>query len=186
MLAFSAKARVLRDCEETRDINGYMFNVFKIQVTGDLEIYALFDSRDNIKVGDCIQSKAVYLTNYDLGRNPKELALRFGRVEILEEEGFTLPECLEVIVNGKLVKSEKAEVKYVNVTRYPFIAVTLSIKNEVGKNFDVLLTAAHKKAEAIAKTDAASYISCKAKLLRRNDDDVFKLVLQSFEVVSPK
>lgn len=182
MLFFSAVVKVLDNCNEQRSINGYKFDVYRVQA-GLIEIYALFDVGFEAKKGDIVKSPQVYLTNYDRPHRPVELALRFVRATVLQDKSeYKDNEPLVVRANGLCKKPKKDVLNYVGVERRPFLASTLCIKNEEGQAFDVLLTAFDKRAESLLSLKQAEFIDCKAKLLRKDGKDVFKLVLVDYSV----
>lgn len=184
MLCFDATVKVLRNCNEQRSINDYKFDVYKVRA-GLVEMYAFFDVDLDLKPGDIVKSSQVYLTNYDKSPHPTELALRFGKIMTIDcsksgKASFNSKEPFVIKVNGLCKKPKKKTLGYVGVEKRPFIAVTLCVKNEEGEMFDVLLVALDKKAESLFSLKQAKFIDCKAKLLRKSPDDVFKLVLVEY------
>lgn len=186
MLCFDATVKVLRKCNEQRSINDYKFDVYKVRA-GLVDVYAFLDEGLDLRPGDIVRSSQVYLTNYDKSPHPTELALRFGKITTVDRSkdskaSFNSKEPFVIRVNGLCKKSKKKTLGYVGVEKRPFIAATLCVKNEEGEMFDVLLVALDKKAESLFSLKQAKFIDCKAKLLRKSPDDVFKLVLVEYSI----
>lgn len=179
MLAFTATVKVVAETSEERVINGYTYNVYSVQA-GHTVIYGLFDKRADVTVGSCITSDDVYLTNYDMGKSPVQLALRFGKFHEVEES--QVPDALEVKCNGRYYKPRKDEVRFAGVARRPFFPSTLSIKNEVGNNFNVLLVGIYRQAYALKELPDKCYINCTAKIYPRAYGPGYELNVRDFTV----
>ena len=182
MLAFSAQVKILEKYEDERlEIGKYVYDVYLVKA-GDLTIKALFESRYQLEVGDCVRSEQVYLTNYDRLKFTNELAIRFGKFEVFPSEEFVDTDRFEVKCNGKFIKSDKTKIKFVGATKKPFAACTISIKNEDGKQFNVLLVGLYRKADMLLDFDANTYINLTARLSRKIYEEGFELNAISAEI----
>lgn len=182
MLPFSANMRIKEDTREIKNINGYEYKVVMVSVA-KLEMFALFDNRSLIKEGDCIISDTVFLTNYDTERTPTELALLVVNFKVLPEESYTPMDYLDVNFNGRLIKSGRVKIKRVGVMRKPFLPCTVSIKNENGVFFNVLLIGFNKQAEKLNEIPTNTFINAKARLFRKMHQTGFELNLTAIDTV---
>ena len=134
MLAFKAAMIITEDMYEERVLNNYRFYVYKADVAG-IEMPIFVSIKNKVEVGDCIYAETVYLTNYKENiKTPKEFALRLGNFKIIDKDNFVPMSYLNVIVHGKLVKTEKAILKKVGAEGRLFLACTLCVKMEEKKN----------------------------------------------------
>lgn len=183
MISFNASMQIVENKEQTHDINGYIYDVYIVRVTEELEMLALFKQGSNIKVGDCVKASTVYLTNFDQERTPIELALRVSKFKLVEPNDFELPEYLEVKCNGQIIKSKKVGIRRVGVMRKPFLPCTFRIRNEKGLTFNVLLVSFYKLAKELDELNDGTYVNMKARLFHKTHEPGYELNLSSYELV---
>lgn len=182
MLSFPVTGEVSEICDcELRLINDYKLRVVKLKIGKSLSIYAYLDPKQEIKVGDIIQSDTAYLTNHDDSRTPKDLALRFGEFKVVSTDEFEPKDYIDVYCNGKFIKSKKAQVSLVGITKKPFIPCTLSIKNEIGSIFNVLLIGSYAHAERLDQICTNTYVNVRARLYNQINKTGFELNVQEIE-----
>lgn len=183
MLAFKAAMTITEDLHEERILNNYRFNVYKADVAG-MRLPVLVSMMSKVKVGDCICAKTVYLTNYEEGiRTPNEFALRLGEFEIVSKDSFIPMKYLDIIVHGKLVKTNKAVPKKVGAEGRLFLACTLCVKNEKKEEFNMLLVSFNEIAEEIDKLSHSTYIDIAGRLVPTKYTNGYEVRISKVAVV---
>ncbi|MCI9050672.1 MAG: hypothetical protein HFI05_01920 [Lachnospiraceae bacterium] len=183
MLAFKAAMIITEDMYEERVLNNYRFYVYKADVAG-IEMPIFVSIKNKVEVGDCIYAETVYLTNYKENiKTPKEFALRLGNFKIIDKDNFVPMSYLNVIVHGKLVKTEKAILKKVGAEGRLFLACTLCVKNERKKEFNMLIVSFNKIAKEINKLSHSTYLDIEGRLVPTKYTQGFEIRVSKVTVV---
>ena len=186
MLPFTGQLKVIQKCDEEQfKINKYVYDVYLVEA-GNLELKALFDIRYPVKEGDYIYSEDLYLTNFSKSRTADFLMVRVGWFDIIEECDYVKKDYFEIKCNGRIIKSSTSELRKIGARQKEFYACTISIKNEFGKPFNVLLVSFYRKAKSLYALENDSFANITAKLCLKRFSDGHELVLTGYDIVGVK
>lgn len=180
MLAFTGQLKIVGKCgEDGFKINKYVYDAYEVEAGKEI-VRAFIDTRFPVKIGDCIYSEDLYITNFDKARTAEYLDIRVGRFEIIPEEQYERKDHFIVKCNGRLIKPNNDEIKKIGVTKRPFYACTLSVKNEFGKPFNIMLIAYSKKAMDLKEVEGNTYLNVEAMLFHKRVAEGHELKLVDF------
>lgn len=186
MLTFKQVVRVLEVIPTYGRNDKYCLAVVK---AANLEIKAKIVTNKNVIIekGMCLSVKRAAVTRYD--KESREVALiLFDAIEITEDEYSRL--CvlaLEVICNGKLVKTDKAVIRQVMRCRKSVdcLPCTLSVKIEDGNMFNLFLVCYDSCAVLVNDIERGTFINVKATLCKNKKED-FELIAREVTLAQKK
>lgn len=177
------KARITETNLEVININGFIFNVHKMDV-GQLKGFkVLVPIFHDVSEGDCIMTDDWAITRLGDGSDPVDLCVRISKFELLPQEGFETSAYLNGRVVGMFHKSDKCYLRTIGVTKKPFFMATLKIKDAFGVSFPMLITSFGKQAKKMSTVKSASILDCIVTVKRKLREPGYELAVIEFDVV---
>ncbi len=176
------KAKIVEANLGVIDVNGFKFNLHKMNV-GRLEGFkVLIPIFDDISVGDCIKTHDWIISRIGKESNPVDLCVRVKNFELMPQEGFEVSEYLNGSIVGMFVKSEKCYLRTVGADRKPFYTGTLKIKDSYGSCYAMLICAFGKQAKKMSTIISSTIIDCVVTVKKRLNSPGYEFAVIDFKV----
>lgn len=148
--------------EEAISINDYQYLRVNVTIPGHVTmiVYVGVKHAKNIKVDSYYYCKRAYLTSsYEEKVMEGEFSFRVDSVVPSSKEDFTAQnERTVVTFNARVGKRPKNEIKLLGPMKIPTYSVRALIKNEIGKQFHILVVGYHAKARQLDGLAPVTYI----------------------------
>lgn len=177
------KARITEADLGTYDINGFKFNLHKMEVGSLKDFKVLLPIFNDVFEGDCFVTTNWALTRLPGSDDPYDLCVRVVDMESVSKEDFEPSSYLKVRVAGMYLNSDKCFLRTIGVTRKPFYMATLKIKDDTGSAFPIPLVGFRNQAKKLSTIKKQSIIEVEATVKARRDGKGFELALIHADVV---
>lgn len=176
------KARVVDAYLGVVDINGFKYNMARIQVSKLDDVPCLFPVYMDIYPGDCFVSDKWVLTCLHPKKKPMDIIIRVDEFEQCSEDGFEVSEYINSKVVGLFCISSKCVLKEVGVDRVPFFNATLKVKNAFKESFDMYILGFQKVAKQMSSITGGSVIECVVTAKRKLQGDGWEFPVSNITV----
>lgn len=182
MANLELKAKITAANLDVVDINGYKYNVHKMDLVQLKDFKVLLPIFDDISVGDCFVSTKWIITCLDPSVKPNELLVRVDECEIVPSEGFEMTEYLNTKVTGLFCSSDKCFLRTIGPDRKPFYNATLKVQNSFNQSFDVYIVAFGNQAKKLSTMKTKSVIECEVTVKRSKHYDNMEFAIRTVKL----
>ena len=152
----------LKVCEiglDVIDINGFKYNLIKVDTEVIKGFKVLIPIFDQVEIGDIIRTEKYQVTRIGENADPIDLVLRIDKFEVVGSGDGEISKFLNVSVKGILTGSEKCYLKTVGPNRKPFFMCTIKLLDEYQQTFGILLVAFNNSAKKLSTIPFASSVT---------------------------
>lgn len=178
------KARITEVNLGVIDINGFKFNLHKMEVENLKDFKVLLPIFNDVSIGDCFVTKNWALTRITTSDGVSDNCVRVSDFELVSSEGFEVSPYLNTKVVGMFINSDKCYLRTIGVEKRPFYMATLKIKDETEKLFELPLVAFGNQAKKLSAVKKHSIIECEVTVKRRRDLNGYELAVIKLNVKS--
>lgn len=190
-------AKVVETGIGTVNLNGFIFNVVKIEIANIKEFYAFIQVFTEVEVGTIFQSTSWAVTRYvpkedrpedtskdTEGKETEYLAIRVDDCQVVDK--YEPIPYFNAKVTGMVMNSDKCKLMYVGPTRRPFYRCTLKLRDEFSKNFSMLLCAFKDNALSLSTLSRLTLIQAEVCIRPKRFEDGYELCINNFNVMEEK
>lgn len=178
------KARITEANIDVVDINGFKFNLHKMEIETLKDFKILLPIFNDVSVGDCIVTKDWIITRLGTCDKPVDLCVRVRSFDLVPSEGFQPSQYLNGKIVGMFLNSEKCYLRTVGPDKKPFYMATIKIKDSFSNSYAMLLVAFGNQAKKLSTVKKQSVIECNVTVKRRRDADGYEFAVIDLEVIS--
>lgn len=182
MVNLELKLRITETNIDVIDINGFKYNLHKMEVGTLKDFKVLIPIFDEIQVGDCIVSENWVVTRLGTEVQPVDLCIRLDKYALVEEDGFEVSKYLNAKVTGMFFNSEKCYLRTVGPDRKPFYMATLKLKDSYDINYEMLIVAFGNQAKKMSTVKKLSILDCEVTIKRKKELDGYEFAVLDFDV----
>ena len=164
MTNLELKLRVSEIGIDIIDINGFKYNLIKVDTKVIEGFKVLIPIFDQVEVGDVIRTEKYVVTRLGENTDPIDLVLRIDKFEVIGSGDTEISEYLNVRVKGMLTGSEKCILKTVGPTKKPFFMCTIKLLDEYQNTFGILLVAFNNSAKKVSTIPFASTVKAEVSI----------------------
>ena len=157
----------LRVCEtglDVVDINGFKYNLIKVDTKVVKGFKVLIPIFDQVEVDDVIKTEKYQVTRLGENAEPIDLVIRIDKFEIIGTGDKDISEYLNVRVKGMITGSEKCYLKTVGPDRKAFYMCTIKLLDEYRETFGILLVAFNNSAKKLSTIPFASSVTAEVSI----------------------
>lgn len=178
------KARITEANLGIIDINGFKFNLHKMEVGTLKDFKILLPIFNDISVGDCIVTEDWVITRLGTSNKPVDLCVRVKSFKLVPSEGFELSKYLNGNIVGKFLNSDKCYLRTVGVDAKPFYMATLKLKDSFDAPYEMLIVAFGNQAKKLSTVKKRSIIKCEVTVKHRKNEEGYEFAVINLEVIS--
>lgn len=176
------RARIVEANLDTIDINGFKYNLHKMEVQKLKDVSVLMPVYEDISPGDCFVSDKWKITCLNPKAKPQEIVIRVDKLDRQNPDGFVMSEYLNGKVIGLFCTSDKCVLRSIGPDKRPFFVATLKVKNAFDESFDMFLLAFSSRAKKMSTIKRQSIIECTVTVKRRQSGDGWEFPVSDIEV----
>lgn len=178
------KARITETNLEVVDINGFKFNLHKMEVGTLKDFKILLPIFNDVSVGDCIVTSDWDISRLGTCNKPVDLCVRVKNFELVPSDGFVPSKYLNGKIVGMFLNSDKCYLRTVGPDQKPFYMATLKIKDSFKIPYEMLIVAFGNQAKKLSTVKKQSIIECEVTIKHRRGAEGYEFAVISLEVIS--
>lgn len=180
------KARITETNLDMVDMNGFKFNLHKMEVGKMKDFKVLLPVFSDVSVGDCFCSTDWIITRYCNSEDEKsvDLCARIMKFDLCPSEGFEVSKYLNANVVGMFLNSEKCYLRTVGPDAKPFYMATIKITDAYKVPFGVLIVGFGNQAKKLSTIKKCAVIQCTVTVKHKRDSKGYEFAVINVEVIS--
>ncbi len=178
------KARITEANIDVVDINGFKFNLHKMEIETLKDFKILLPIFSDVSVGDCIVTTDWIISRLGNGNKPVDLCVRVKNFELVPSEGFKPSQYLNGKVVGMFLNSEKCYLRTVGPDKKPFYMATIKIRDSFKQPYSMCLVGFGNQAKKMSTVKKQSVVECEVTVKPKRDADGYEFAVISLEVIS--
>ena len=168
---------------EIVDINGYKYNLHKMELGNLKDFKVLIPIFEDVQIGDCLSTTDWVITRLGCCNDPVDLCVRIDKLTRESAEGFQLSPYLNGKVVGMFLSSEKCYLRTVGPDMKPFYMATIKCKDSYKNSYAMLLVAFGNQAKKLSTVKKQSVIECEVTVKHRLNEEGYEFAVVSVEVI---
>jgi hypothetical protein len=177
------KVRITEANLDVVDINGFKFNLHKMEVGNLKDFKILLPIFNDVSVGDCIVTTDWIITRLGKNNKPVDLCIRAMKFELVPSQGFEVSKYLNGKIVGMFLNSDKCYLRTVGPDAKPFYMATLKIKDSFKIPYEMLIVGFGNQAKKLSTVKKQSIIECEVTVKNRRDAEGYEFAVISLEVL---
>jgi hypothetical protein len=179
------KARITEaNIGDVVDINGFKYNLHKMEVETLKGFKILLPIFNDISVGDCIVTSDWVITRLGTSDKPVDLCLCVKKFDFVPSEGFELSKYLNGKVVGMFLNSDKCYLRTVGPDAKPFYMATLKSKDMLKAPYAMPVVAFGNQAKKLSTVKKQSILECEVTVKERRYSEGYEFAIVNLEVIS--
>lgn len=165
------------------NINGFMFNLHKMEVNKQKDFKILMPIFKDIAVGDVFTTDSWCITRIGTNKNPVDVVIRANQFDVVLDKDAELSDYVNGTVIGIYLCSDKCYLRDVGPDKKPFFMATLKFKDSTGGQYELPIVGFGRQALKLSTIKNESLLKCTATLKQRKGAEGYELAVYSIEVI---
>lgn len=177
------KARITEANLGIVDINGFKFNLHKMEIESLKNFKVLLPIFNDVCVGDCFTTNDWIITRLGKDKDPVDLCIRVKTFELVSPEGFELSKYLNGKVVGMFLNSDKCYLRTIGPDLKPFYMATLKMKDSFNESYEMIVVAFGSQAKRLSTIKKQTILNCTVTVKRRRNAAGYEFAIVDLDVI---
>lgn len=165
------------------NINGFMFNLHKMEVQKQKDFKVLMPIFKDIAAGDVFITESWHISRIGESRDPVDVVIRVDQFDLVLDKETKLSQYVNGTVIGIYLRSDKCYLREVGPDKKPFFMATIKFRDSVGSTYELPIVAFGKQALKLSTIKRESLLKCNVTLKKRKGADGYELAAYNIEVI---